>query len=334
MAEVNRWNNDPRGFSRLTVKKFVDGAWRKYLQSSGMRFKSSTAGTRESVIKNHITGGALGARWLDEITPIDLTDYFADLRGKYEYATIANIYSLWKSVFDAAFDLDLISKIPLRPKAHRPKVARKKKPHLSADPLSAVFKHFPDRYKVLALVIGVTAARIGEILALHWQDFDEEKGQISISHTLYAATRQTPKALESIKTIEVPQVVVEALRIHRMKSDYTAPDDFIFTSRRGTPLRQDKLSIYGLRPALEAADIKREPYKHGFHLFRRSCAKLLYRRTHDPKLVQEYLRHAHISTTMDSYVGEDELVRGEATGLIAEMLDISLTVPQVSNAVN
>ena len=73
--------------------------------------------------------------------------------------------------------------------------------------------------------------------------------------------------------------------------------------------------------------VKRIPYMHGFHLFRRSCAKLLYEMSRDTKMVQEYLRHSDMSTTM-SYIGDVDSVRGEATQLIADKLEIPLLVPQ------
>lgn len=88
-----------------------------------------------------------------------------------------------------------------------------------------------------------------------------------------------------------------------------------------------------LYPALDQAGIQWQKYMHGFHLFRRSCGKLLYELTHDVKMVQEYLRHSVISTTMDEYVGSVDSGRGEATELIARELGLTLTVPQESNLV-
>ncbi len=60
---------------------------------------------------------------------------------------------------------------------------------------------------------------------------------------------------------------------------------------------------------------------------------MLYDPTHDAKMVQEYLRHSVISTTMDEYVGEVDSVRGEAIEMIAAKLGLSPFVPQQSDLV-
>jgi hypothetical protein len=41
-------------------------------------------------------------------------------------------------------------------------------------------------------------------------------------------------------------------------------------------------------------------------------------------MIQEYLRHGVISTTMGEYVGEVDSVRGEATEIIARQPGLSL----------
>jgi len=53
-----------------------------------------------------------------------------------------------------------------------------------------------------------------------------------------------------------------------------------------------------LRPALETNDLK----WHGWHAFRRGLASNLHRLGVSDKVIQQILRHANVSTTMNIYV--------------------------------
>jgi len=326
MAEVNAANNTEPAVTVPTVREFVAGGWQAYLKSSGIKVKQSTIEVRQQITSKHIVR-AFGDCRLDEISVMDMTNYFASLKDSYSGNYQVAIWSLWKSLFEAACELEIIKTSPLRPKIHRPKVKKTKKPRLTDEQIVTVLRCIPDEFKVLALVIAVTSMRIGEILALCWEDFDEARGELNVAHTLTKRKRQSAKTEESKKIVEIPAPIVLALSIHKMKSAYTRPADFIFCNQAGEPLYHWYALRRILRPALKAAGIERQPYLTGFHLFRRSCARLLYETTRDSKMVQEYLRHSNISTTM-GYIGDVDHVRGEATRMIADRLNISLLVPQ------
>lgn len=259
---------------------------------------------------------------------MEMTEFFADLKDQYSDNYRVAIWTAWKSMFEAACELEIIRISPLRAKIHRPKAKQVKKPGLTDGQIITVLRCIPDKFKVLALLIAVTSMRIGEILALRWDDFNESHGELSITHTLTKRKRlQSAKTEESKKTVQLPPTIVLALRIHRMKSAYVRPLDFIFCDSVGEPFSHWNALKKILRPALAAAGIERQPYLSGFHLFRRSCARLLYDLCRDPKMVQEYLRHRNLSTTM-LYIGDVDYVGSEAMQLMADRLDIPLLVPQ------
>jgi integrase len=73
-----------------------------------------------------------------------------------------------------------------------------------------------------------------------------------------------------------------------------------------------------LYPALQRADIKREPRSYGFDLFRHTAGSIVHELTSDLKLSRELLAHSHIPTTADIYVhGTREAKAGKATELLA-----------------
>jgi integrase len=65
----------------------------------------------------------------------------------------------------------------------------------------------------------------------------------------------------------------------------------------GTPLSRHNLGNRSFKPLLRRANLP----NIRFHELRHTCATLLLSKNVHPKLVQELLGHASISTTLDTY---------------------------------
>jgi integrase len=83
---------------------------------------------------------------------------------------------------------------------------------------------------------------------------------------------------------------------HRTRSGNPA-GGFIFRNPLGNPLNLDALVRKVIRPALGAAKI---PW-YGWHAFRRGLATNLHRLGVSDKVIQQILRHANVTTTMNIY---------------------------------
>lgn len=70
-------------------------------------------------------------------------------------------------------------------------------------------------------------------------------------------------------------------------SQYGRDADPVFATPRGTPLDVSNLRRRVLRPAAQQAGL--EPL--GFHVFRHTCASLLFDAGRNLKQIQEWLRH-------------------------------------------
>jgi len=73
---------------------------------------------------------------------------------------------------------------------------------------------------------------------------------------------------------------------------------FIFANELGNPMNLEALAVDVIRPALEKANLT----WHGWHAFRRGLATNLHRLGVSDKVIQQILRHANVSTTMNIYV--------------------------------
>ena len=78
-----------------------------------------------------------------------------------------------------------------------------------------------------------------------------------------------------------------------------------------------------LRPAAVKAGVvlvKGQRIRFGFHNFRHSLASALVKMKVDPKTVQEFLRQAHVTTTLQLYAQSDMDSKREAQGRFLEEL--------------
>lgn len=159
---------------------------------------------------------------------------------------------------------------------------------------------------VLALT---TALRLGEILALRWEDIDVEKRTLRVSHTVNYIHRQgwvedEPKSESSNRSLTLPQVTVEALKQHRthqlearLKAGTRWKDmGLVFPNRDGEYFRRPRLYAI-FKKLLQEAGLP----NIRFHDLRHSAATILLSTGVPAKVVQEILGHANISTTMNIY---------------------------------
>ena len=73
---------------------------------------------------------------------------------------------------------------------------------------------------------------------------------------------------------------------------------FIFSNELGNPMNLEALAVDVIRPALQKANLA----WHGWHAFRRGLATNLHRLGVSDKVIQQILRHANVTTTMNIYV--------------------------------
>jgi integrase len=105
----------------------------------------------------------------------------------------------------------------------------------------------------------------------------------------------------SQKPVPLDPELAEVLLTWRRRSPYPMDDDWVFASpasRRELPYWSFSILRVYIRPALKAAKI---PGKVGWDTFRHSYATILKSHGEDMKTVQELLRHANSSVTMNLY---------------------------------
>jgi len=111
--------------------------------------------------------------------------------------------------------------------------------------------------------------RIGELLALRWQDIDLLKGLLSVNQTVYEGHFDEPKSKRSKRCIPLGPQCVEILAA--LKRTEATPSTLVFSARSGSPLSRCNLLNRQLKPAAKALKLTGV----GWHWFRHAHAALL-----------------------------------------------------------
>jgi integrase len=139
----------------------------------------------------------------------------------------------------------------------------------------------------------------GELLALEWKHIKLDAGTLDVKQTTTIKGKLgTPKSKNSVRTLHLPQIAIDALKAHSRTSSR-----FVFPNRKGKDfIRYHSFVIFNWRPLTERAGIE---YKN-FHTCRHYVASSLLSRGLPITAVARYLGHDEI-TLLRTY---SHLIRG------------------------
>jgi integrase len=156
---------------------------------------------------------------------------------------------------------------------------------------------FPER-GLLVRLAGFTGLRAGEITALRVSAVDLTTMQILVLASASEAHGQLqfgPPKNWRRRSVPLPGGLAEDLTDHiRGKG----PREFVFTSARGTPVRQSNFHARHFKPAALRVGLDS---KVRFHDLRHSYAAMLIAQGAHPRAIMERLGHSSIQVTLDTY---------------------------------
>jgi len=261
----------------------------------------------EMVVRRHLEP-VLGHIKLQALRPDHLQSLYAQLATILHPNTIRSIHGIIHHALDQALKWNLVARNVVDSAEPPRLVQRIYQPLDESELVTFMAAIKQDRYYPIWLLALVTGMRRGELLGLLWPDVDLDKGLISVQHSLqYSRLKhlvlESPKTARGRRQIPIPASVVNVLREHRRhetekKLRYPGEQalTYVFTNQRARPiiptmldrLFKELLVRHGLR------DIR-------LHDLRHTTATILLKHGIHPKIVQERLGHANISTTIDIY---------------------------------
>jgi integrase len=204
---------------------------------------------------------------------------------------------LLSGILETAVEFGFIQTNPARGVKFPQKGLKEKPAIIAGDSLGRLLNQLNEPYRTMVSLIAATGLRIGELLALRWSSLELEGGALTVRESVFEGKFQPAKTRKALRTIPLGRHAVAALTAHRGRASRLAATDLVFGNRNGAPMREWKLLTNVLQPAAEAEGLGRVTW----HRFRHIHSSLLNDLGVPPKIVQEQLGHASISTTLNIY---------------------------------
>ncbi len=285
--------HDPR-LARITFDSWVE----EYL-ASAVHKRATTMARDRVVLRKHFLP-PLGCLPLSAITPQDIARVVEKMSSDLAPKTVRTNFAVLRAVLSAAVDAGLLPLNPCR-KVRLPVENRSEPRFLSVGELQRLAEAMPIEYRAMVYVGGVLGLRWSEVAGLRLGRIDFQRGTLQVLETV--AEVEGRLSVENVKTpasratLAMPPRVAEALAAHVARSGRSRPEDLVFQSPGGGPIRATNFRMRVWRPAVETAGLEGLT----FHGLRHSAAGLMIELGAHPKVIQQRLRHASIRTTLDVY---------------------------------
>jgi integrase len=275
-----------------------------------------TAEGYESIIRCHLVP-AMGKIPLTHLKPEHLQRYYSeklsggryDGSGDLSRTTVSHHHTCLHRALKMALQWGLISHNPADA-ITAPRPQRSEIHTMNEDDLSTFLEAAEKTpYHVLFYTALFTGMRRSELLALRWCDLDLLLCQVYVTRSLHHLRTgeivfRAPKTAKGRRMVSLSPSAAKLLQEHKDKqaAQHTMleipvkDDDLVFCDFQGKPLLPDTVSHAWVKL------VKRTGLDGiRFHDARHSHASLMLKQGVHPKVVQERLGHATISTTLDLY---------------------------------
>jgi integrase len=279
-----------------------------FVEVAAAKVRPSTLHRYREEVEHHIAP-ALGRIRLDNLTPAHVTAFYRDRLTVLSAGSVRRLHANLRHALNVAVRWQLIHTNPVSLVDPPPLPHSEVKPY-SVDEarafLAAVRGMRLEARWVLAIALGL---RQGEVLGLHWQDVDLERGTLRVAGQLRRDAdtgrleRVDTKTARSRRTLPLPHSVLDALRRHqqrqaaeRLNADSWADPALVFATGNGTPIhpRNDYRSF---RELIRQAGLR----QIRIHDLRHTAASVLLAQGVPARVVMEILGHSQISVTLNTY---------------------------------
>ncbi len=302
-------------YSNINEQYFND-VYEEYKKYKKENLKETSFYEMELTFKKHILP-FFGKYKIKEISKNKVLEFQQSLcKYSYKYKTKirTTLYSMYKYLF-YYYDID---NVVARVEAFKKPNIKKEINIWNIDEFNSFIKTFDTtiddefKFKTFFTFLYYTGCRLGEVLAINYNDINFTNKTISINKTLSTKISSggykisTPKTASSYRTITIPQILLKQLNEYKNRFPDSVNSKFFF----GIDKPLDDHTIYRrLEEHCQKSNVK----KIRIHDFRHSHASLLIANGATIVLVSNRLGHTNTQQTLNTYAhlfpnSESELI--------------------------
>jgi integrase len=291
LRKVN--SGDFRPQAVWTFRSFVEDRWKPDLYPT-LKFLSKKF--YDNMIDAHLNP-VFGDTQLRLITK-DAVQSFLNAKAKSgsSWKTVKHIQTAFGTIIEAAVRVEVLTDNPVR----RTRLPRRgpvdEKSPIETETVKELIEKLAEPSHSIATLLAMTGLRIGELLALRWQDIDLQKGLLSVNQTVYEGHFDEPKTKHNKRRIPLGPQCVEILAA--LKRTEATPSTLVFSARNGSPLSRRNLLNRQLKPAAKALKLTGV----NWHWFRHAHATLLDSTGAPIGTTQALLGHSSSDITRGTYI--------------------------------
>lgn len=329
--EQSSGSNTRKSLEIITLHDFFNNVFLKYQKNNGRAY---------STIRGYIANfndaySYFGDIDLIQIKRKDFEGYKNYLlsQNKFKNSTINEKLNQVKYILDVATELEYLEVNKFNGK-NLLQDKDKKEPYSNQD-LNNIFsiietnKYVSDnnKYYIPCYIALNTGARLGEILALKWEDVDFKDKYISINKNLTLGEHQSfilgPTKTKEDRIVPLNANLEKELKKHKLRQKQNklkfgpnyVDSDFICTYSDGRLVTHNTMSSLSSLFSNRSIDFN-------FHRFRHTFASRAVAVNIHVKVLQEILGHADIATTMEYYASVDNKQMLEAADIISDSFSL------------
>lgn len=275
---------------KATFKEFVDHWLETYCESN---LKPSTLRGYKRILDHDLS--VFDNRKLTDITTGQLQAYVASRLKTVSAMTVSHEIMVLKLLFKHARKWGYV-KISPAEDVDRPKIVSKEIEVLSPDEFKLLIDKVHPHFKTAFTTAFLCGLRAGELWALQWGDIDWASSRLYVRRSVWKGRFQTPKTKKSLRKIDLPQQLVQELKVWKLKCP-VSEHDLVFPGLEGGIANHVNIANRHFYPALRRAGLRHV----SFHSLRHSNASLRIQAGQNIKYVSDQLGHSTIKITLDVY---------------------------------
>ncbi len=260
--------------------------------------KKSTKEGYEGYLKNHINP-TFGKYKLVDISCQQIKAFVkAKIEEGLANQTINHMLVLMSCIFNKMIDDEVILKNPVN-KVKKLKLIKQEMKILSMEEVYKVLdvakNYYPDFYPALFTAL-FTGIRQGELVALTWDKINWVNSKMYINLSYRQGVLSTPKTLNSIRYVAIPQELLKVLKEWRLRCPHS-DKNLVFPNIEGNYQDVNNLVKRKFQKVLNKAkiDVIR------WHDLRHTFASILINLNQSPRYIQLQMGHASCDITMNRY---------------------------------